>query len=132
MNKLKTTKSVHFKWMNFTAQEFYEVYPNKTISKKKFLSPALELLNQNGARDGGRSCYESVFNKLSRRFLCILFEKYSLKLLDNKKETLADSCLEWNFWLLSPRIQRIELFIEFHSNKVSVKNNNKSNGYYTC
>jgi len=132
VNKLKTTKSVHFKWMNFTAQEFYEVYPNKTISKKKFLSPALELLNQNGARDGGRSCYESVFNKLSRRFLCILFEKYSLKLLDNKKETLADSCLEWNFWLLSPRIQRIELFIEFHNNKVSVKNNNKSNGYYTC
>ena len=132
MNKLKTTKIVHFKWMNFTAQEFYEVYPNKTISKKKFLSPALELLNQNGARDGGRSCYESVFNKLSRRFLCILFEKYSLKLLDNKKETLADSCLEWSFWLLSPRIQRIELFIEFHNNKVSVKNNNKSNGYYTC
>ena len=32
-----------------------------------------------------------------RRFLCILFEKYSLKILDNKKETLADSCLEWPF-----------------------------------
>ena len=132
MNKLKTTKSVHFKWVNFIAQEFYEVYPNKTISKKIFLGPALELLNQNGVRDGGRSSYESVFNKLSRRFLCILFEKYSLKILDNKKETLGDSCLEWNFWLLSPRIQRIELFIEFHNNKISVKNNNKSNGYYMC
>ena len=31
---IKNHQSVHFKQMNFTAQEFSEVYPNETISKK--------------------------------------------------------------------------------------------------